>query len=315
MKHTTRLFYTEPESIFTEAPCLFWGREPDHDFVQNLKAVGQIEPVIVFSQKKRLTLVAGFKRSRALAEMGQKILALQVQPQDPYMMGMIYLASNSGQALDSGKTAAALRYFSSINRITPSIWKSLDITHNSKAQELWQQWLELPQIWDELLAKGNLCLDCSHLLTKFTPQEQEAVRPLFTCLGWSRNNSLKFLTWTWELTKITRNSVFEILESSGVNRILHSDLSPGDKIKSIMKNFYQIRFPQSSAKLSKLSENLRRMSRETGWRMEHTDNFETMEISISTRIKNQDELHKAIAKLQTLADSRILDNWPVKLHE
>lgn len=301
-----------PERINFSDPCLFWAKKPDEDYIQNIKDFGQAEPVLLMADSGAKILVAGYKRVLALQTLGREVLALEIPTADSHIKGLLYFFSNQGQALDQRKINLALRYFASINNISEEVWRQLGIKNGSRLQALWQSWLTLPLPWDRLLAKGNICLECAEILKKIALKDQEALYPFFAELGWSKNNSLNLLTWLAENARMEQTKLADVIQDLNLEKILRTDLSPNDKIKSILRVVYQGRYPVLSRMKNRLNYRLRAISTGTGWRIEHKDEFESREIIISTRIKTRQDLDNALTRLKQISNSDALDDWPVK---
>jgi len=312
MNNLAQIMLVAPERINFSDPCLFWAKKPDEDYIQNIKDFGQAEPVLLMADSGAKILVAGYKRVLALQTLGREVLALEIPTADSHIKGLLYFFSNQGQALDQRKINLALRYFASINNISEEVWRQLGIKNGSRLQALWQSWLTLPLPWDRLLAKGNICLECAEILKKIALKDQEALYPFFAELGWSKNNSLNLLTWLAENARMEQTKLADVIQDLNLEKILRTDLSPNDKIKSILRVVYQGRYPVLSRMKNRLNYRLRAISTGTGWRIEHKDEFESREIIISTRIKTRQDLDNALTRLKQISNSDALDDWPVK---
>lgn len=312
MINLSQIIMLAPDRINISDPCLFWAREPDEDFLQSVKNLGQTEPVLIVTGSREKVLVAGYKRTLALRSLGREIMAMEIPPADPYSRGLIYLATNHGQALDQEKIIPALRYFSSINSISGEVWKRVGVAADSKIQGLWQSWLALPLSWDRLLALGNISLESSRILKNLGNEDLEALYPFFAELSWSKNNCLNLLTWLSEKARMEQTKPADVIKGLELEKILKTGLSPADKIKSILRIVFQARYPVLSEMKNHLNPGLRSISAGTGWRFEHKDEFESTEIEISARIKSRQDLEKALAGLEKIFESGVLEDWPVK---
>lgn len=304
-----------PQALDVDDPCLFWAQQPDADYIESIKCMGQLEPVLITTQGSRKTLIAGYKRCMALKGLKRNILTLEIDSADSYNKGLIYLSSNYGRPLKPGMIIAALRYFSELNSLNNFIWKNLDITPGSKAQELWTGWIKLPQPWDEILAKGNISIECAPILLKLSENDLSFVYQFFSKLNWSRNHSINFITWLYEKSVIDQIDISHLRIMPELKKLLYSELSPNDKIKSIMKKIYSNRYPLLSEMSAHLDSRIQKAAAGTKWRFEHKDNFESQTISIFRQIKNQEDLKNSAEQLQTIADSETLKNWPINIHE
>lgn len=312
MNNLPQILYLAPEELNLSDPCLFWAEEPDPDYIQNIDELGQIEPVLVMTQGSEKILVAGYKRALALKLLDRKVLALEIPMADSCLKGMIYLLSNQGQVLDQAKIIHALRYFASIDHLSEEVWKQLELSPGSKNQRLWQSWLTLPGNWDKLLSKNNICLECSHILEQTAPGDLDLLYSFFADLSWSRGNSINLLTWLTEKARMDHASLSAIIEKLKLEQILNSGLSPNDKIKSILKSVFQARYPILSQLKNDIAQRLGSISRESRWRMEHKDDFESREIQISTLITSQKDLEKALSQLEQIFRSGAFEDWPIK---
>jgi len=312
MNNLPQLLYLAPEELTLSDPCLFWAEEPDPDYIQNIDELGQIEPVLVMTQGSEKILVAGYKRALALKLLDRKVLALEIPLADSCIKGMIYLVSNQGQVPDQAKIIHALRYFASIDHLSEEVWKQLELSPGSKIQRLWQSWLTLPGNWDKLLSKNNICLECSQILEQIAPGDLDLLYSFFADLSWSRGNSINLLTWLTEKAGMDRASLSAIIEKLKLEQVLNSGLSPNDKIKSILKSVFQARYPVLSQLKNDITQRLGSISRESGWRMEHKDEFESRDIQISTLITSQKDLEKALSQLEQIFRSGAFEDWPIK---
>ncbi|MFP4107801.1 MAG: ParB/RepB/Spo0J family partition protein [Desulfonatronovibrio sp.] len=312
MNKAPELLLISPKEITLSDPCLFWAREPEQDFVRSIERIGQIEPVLIMDISGRKTLVAGYRRARALIRLGRDIMALEIPPAGEYQKGLVYLLSNQNQSLNPGKIIPALRYFQSAGSLSQEVWTELEIKPGSKMQTLWQNWLDLPFAWDTLLAQGNISLECSRTLKHAGPEDLQCLFPFFSRLSWSRNNSINLLTWLHEKARMDHKGLRQLVEELNLASILDTDLSPQDKIKTILKLAFQARYPVLSTMKNDLEQRLRSTAAGSGWRVEHRDEFESREIQFSTRINSRHDLKKALAGLERIYQSGALDDWPVK---
>lgn len=315
MNNIRQIIMTAPESIDLSDPCLLWARRPDEEFIQSVKDLGQVEPVLVSIDQGETILIAGYKRVLALKYLGRKVMTVETALPDPYSRGLIYLATNYGQTMTQDRIISALRFFAESGIISDKVWKLLGIAPKSRPQVLWQNWLTLPSSWDRLLARGSISLESAAILKKLNMKELELLRPLFAELRWSRSNCFNLLTWLTEKAGMDNTGPGQVVENLGLDDILNSGLSPADKIKSILMIVFQARYPVFSDMKHRLDLGLRSVSAGTGWRLEHRDEFESTAIEISARIKSGQDLEKAVLELQEISRSGVFEQWPVKPDE
>ncbi|MFP4072210.1 MAG: hypothetical protein ACLFTB_09175 [Desulfovibrionales bacterium] len=300
------LLLLEPQAIDCSGPWLFWGGEPDRAFLESLGREGQIEPVLVVRQDGRNLLVAGSRRVMGLARLNLPVRAVLADPTGPAQLGIAYLLSNWGRAVDDGMRVRALRFFCAID-VEPEgydrVLTLLGVEPRSRQARFLGEWLTLPKDWDQLLEVENIPLAAASYLCCMGSEERDAVFPFFKGVKWSRGNALHFLTWLTEIGKRDQVPVDAVVDNLALKTHLVPELSPKDTIFRLLKGVRKSRFSQ----LSRLEDNFQHASRQvlaqTGWTVLQPDNFETERVEFRLTVSHRDGLEEAVKKLERFVES------------
>ena len=282
--HLSNEIVTAPaDSIRDSGSHLFWAGEPLPWLARSIGQLGQAQPVLVHETHSGLALIAGHARLTVLRSLGLPVLARLVVDPGPVDLGLIYLADNALRPLDDAMRLAALQYFAPLlDRPAPAadILPRLGVNPESKDARLLLAWLDLPAIWQAHLAAGRAPLAAATVLARMTEVDRDAVAPLFADHSWSRSNAVNLLTWLFEASKMTGKHVAQAKNG---------------------------RYPSLSALEARFESTAREMTAGTSWRIAQPDNFETNGVELSIRIKDPDQLAKAVRDLKAMANR---PQWP-----
>ncbi len=292
-------------------PCLFWADTCGEPLLSSLETWGQIEPVIVCSKGSRLVLVAGYKRHQGLKSLGLNIQALHISNPGAWGRGMVYLLSNLGQSLDPLKKILALRYFESMKKDLSRIHQLLGIPSGSRDEHLFSAWLNLPSTWDGLLRENPQLLPCAGMLSSMDSKDLDVVFPFLSGLGWSLNRARGFLGMLNHIAARDRKSLRDVAAELHLERVLHRDLTPKDKMQALLNSLNRAAYPEYSRLREKTKKQLDRLTASTDWQCTHPDNFESPALEFRVRVRNSRELGEAAGQLQKIAGSGIMSTWPV----
>ena len=303
---TNRIETTNCESINCNGSWLFWAEEPDELFLGSISKWGQLQPVLVTKSEKyheSYTLIAGYKRVRALKNFNQPVLIQEIAPLSEQDKGLVYLSSNLTHDLNPQKQIKALRFFHSFDYPMEELYQFLNIPIKSKQYTLWQNWLKLPQKWDQLLIMGHVPLNAASILSRFEQEDLEIIFPFLARVSWSRNNALHFLTWLWESGQMQGTSVRELIIKNNLTDLLARDLSPRDMVKKLVSAAWKIRYPALSQLKQTLDKRCQELCAGTKWRVEHKDNFENFSLELTIKVNSREELLNGLKDLQQISTS------------
>ncbi len=307
MKISTRIELFDAGDLDLSGPWLFWAQEPDPRLVASLTGLGQTTPVIVERGTRTRKLIAGHARALALRDLSRPVLAVSAEANSTEK-GLLYLASNTGRTLTSGMRLQALRYFKGLlpeEDLGAVVGPYLGLGPPGREWDLLCLWLGLPQAFDTYLIQGNLPLAAALVLARLGPLELKAVAPFFSDLRWSKGNAVNFLTWLWEAGQARGLGLDQLLEPEGFTEILERNLSPKDAMARLSAKARALRYPT----VSRLEEDFASASgglcAGTAWEVSPGMNFEAGAVTLSARIRDRDQLIKAVRDLEDMAGSGV----------
>ncbi|MDY7002065.1 MAG: hypothetical protein SVS15_09840, partial [Thermodesulfobacteriota bacterium] len=169
--------------------------------------------------------------------------------------------------------------------------------------DLLRLWLRLPQDFDAYLTQGNLPLETALILARLEPSELKALGPFFFDLRWSRGNAVNFLTWLWEAGQARACGLDQLLESEGFSEILKQNLSPKDAVARLSAKARALRYPTVVRLEQDFAAASGELSAGTAWEVAPSRNFEAGSVTLSARIRDRDQLIKAVRDLENMAGS------------
>lgn len=309
--HLSNEIVTAPaDSIRHGGSHLFWAGEPLPWLARSIGQLGQAQPVLVHETHGGLALIAGHARLAVLRALGLPVLARLVIDADTVDLGLLYLADNFLRPLDDAMRLAALRYFAPLldrPTLATDILPRLGVNPESKDAKLLLAWLDLPAVWQAHLAAGRAPLAAAAALARMTEADRSAVAPLFADHSWSRSNAVNLLTWLFETSQMTGNPVAQVMDDANMADPAIRTLSPKDAMARLVALAKASRYPSLSALEARFESVAREMTAGTSWRIAQPDNFETNGVELAIRIKDPNQLAKAVHDLKDMADH---PQWP-----
>ena len=306
MQLTSEIFTSPAQSIRTGGPHLFWAGNISESLKNSITEFGQSAPVLTYNGKHGPTLAAGSARLAVLAELGRPVLARMVEGEDPVSLGLLYLADNAHRQPDDAMRFQALQYFAPLldrERLEKDILPRLGVRPKSKDARLLLDWLALPEAWQKLLGRGTLPLAAGMVLARMNEADRDAVMPLFSSMSWSRSNAVNILTWLYETARMAGTPVSEVMDKAGMPALLDQGLSPKDAIARLCATARQARHPELTRLRERFDAAARTVTGGTAWKVIQPDNFETNGAELSVRVKDREQLAKALQELQDMVDN------------
>ncbi|XXJ19233.1 hypothetical protein ACR42D_06695 [Desulfovibrio caledoniensis] len=306
MQLTSEIFTSTAQSIRTGGGHLFWSGNISESLRNSIEEFGQSAPVLVYNGEHGPTLAAGSARLAVLADLGRPVLARMVEGEDAVSLGLLYLADNAHRELDDAMRFKALRYFAPLlerDVLERDVLPRLGVRAKSKDARLLLDWLGLPESWQALLGRGTLPLAAGMVLARMDVADRDAVMPLFAGMAWSRSNAVNVLTWLYEAARMAGCPVAEVMDKAGMPALLDQGLSPKDAIARLCAEARQARHPELTRLRERFDAAARTVTGGTAWKLIQPDNFETDGAELSVRVKDREQLAKAVQELQTMADN------------
>lgn len=309
----SRLLQLEPAEIDCSGPWLFRCQEPEADLLLSLQELGQLEPILVRQGEQAWELVSGYKRCRALQQLGVLVLAREVQGQE-IQLGLVGLQANLGPGLGLDRILEACRYFQvRIQEEELQVFLKRWIRPLLGRQDwpLLLLWLGLPLEYDQFLLQKRLPLEAASRLQMLDTAALNDLRPLFQALSWSGNQIRNLLDWLLEAAGMQAKSAGQLLAELDLQRILAQGLSPKDTKQRILDRLKSMRFPWLQSLESEFAE-LCHQFKPKYWRIQPEKNFETDALYLQARIQSAGDLLPAVKELQGIQDNEVwsrLEQW------
>jgi len=314
MNEDTELLHLEPDSVSASGAWLFWPREPDEAFIRSLTVTGQIDPVLACRDPSGWSLLTGYKRLMACRKLGRRVLAREVRA-DPLTRGKIAFWSNWPRWIVPEECLPPARYFQGLcpaNDLQDVLHELLGSFLNSRQLDDLTLWLQLPEDQDRHVLAGRLPLESGRLMSRFELVELEALDPFLAGLSWSRNKARQFLTWLLEASRREGREVGELIAEAGLNDTLQADLSPKDRLESLLAQARRLRYPH----LTQLEQEFQRLQTEvrkaTLWNVRAEPGFEGDRIFLTAPVASRNNLYRAVRDLEKLAEGGYFEaiwNW------
>ncbi|WP_291322707.1 ParB N-terminal domain-containing protein [Desulfonatronospira sp.] len=305
----------EPGEILEVDPCVFWAEECGRVLLDSLRQHGQLQPLLVQKTAGGYSLLAGYKRFQGLKSLGRTLYALQADVAGPWEKGLIYLSSNLERTPDTTMMLQALRYFQPLGQDQEQVYVMMGITPDSRQQLQLQAWLELPHRWDTILEHSPQLLACAGELREMDTEDLDSLNPLFVELSWSLNKARKLLELLNRCSRAGKISPAWVISRLEMDRVLQKDLSPKDKIQTILNSLGREAYPEYTRLQEQARQNIRRLVAGTAWHCIHPDNFESSDLQLLVRVRTPEELDRASRQLSRIAGSDLLRPWPVYPYE
>ncbi|WP_319583847.1 hypothetical protein [uncultured Pseudodesulfovibrio sp.] len=306
MQLTSEIFSSPAQAIRSGGTHLFWSGNISESLRNSIDEFGQSAPVLAYNGEHGPTLAAGSARLAVLAELGRPVLVRMIEGEDPVSLGLLYLADNAHRQPDDAMRFQAVKYFAPLMEredLEKDILPRLGVRAKSKDARLLLDWLGLPEPWQELLGRGTLPLASGMVLGRMNEADRDAVMPLFAGMSWSRSNAVNVLTWLYEAARMSGTPIAEVMDKAGMPALLDQGLSPKDAIARLCAVARQARHPELTRLRERFDAAARTVTAGTPWKVLQPDNFETDGAELTVRVKDREQLAKAVQELQSMADN------------
>ncbi len=310
MPASGRLFTISPFDVDASGDWLFWAEDPEEKFLQSIRELGQLEPVLVTQDEGGTRLLTGYRRLLACRELGLELLALSTGSPNPVARGRMYAESNRQRQPDAADLVRAGRYFARHLDAhgLDQVLRELSASEGGKRMpDLVRTWLRLDPEWDGLLQAGHLPVQAAEILSRLNRKDAAELWPFFRDLRWSRNNALQFLAWLEETASRERTSLARLVLFAEMHPILESNLSPKDRIRRLVQKSRAMRYPRLTELEAEFSAMAQKASRAGPWRIAPEPSFERDRIHLSVSVGSGQDLEHATRELERLHREGLLE--------
>jgi hypothetical protein len=309
-----RTHFFHPRDLDITAPHLFWYAPPDALLRDSLDRFGQLTPGLVLDDGGKPVLAAGARRVAALRETGGAPLAAVVldpgalareHPDLPPALGLglFYLISNQGRAVDEAMLVAAGRYFTAhgsaddfLRLAGPYLFGPGD-----RRARLVTAWLSLPGDLDPLLASGHLPLAGAGVLARCDPDTLAALTPLLELVRWSRANLDNAVTWLLEAAGLAGEAPAALLARSGALDLAGRELSPNDLTAGLLAALRRLRYPATTTLEARFTTLSRELTRGGRVKLRPSQGFEADTLTVEVTVRRPEDMARAGADLAAMA--------------
>lgn len=291
---------------------LSWGWEPDR-LEASLKAVGQINPLVLWPQGNRLKLLCGHRRRCCLKSLGQSDFSALVLPEDvsPRQALDFTLEENLGHRSfnDAEKVLAVKALDGCFERevIIQKYMKKLDIPPRT---DFFDRFLRLSELGPEgldALARERLDPETGEKLAGLENEDRQAVLALLEALRPGRNRRREIWEWLDEISRRETCSISEILRDESLEEILNDPkLNRPQKEAGVRRALRVRRFPRLTGLEKERAFRLKSLSLPPNISLNCPQNFEGLDFSLVISFSNLDAFRKGVAFSRDLGDSEDL---------
>lgn len=313
-----------PQSIAVDCPWILQKKSPDEQLSQSLRTLGQLSPVLVVRNSSpqsgsEYLLVCGSARVKALARMQKEVLALEIEASEPQRC-LLYLDSNNSAAspqIDTKLALAALRF------LTPRVEKAeldallpprLGLAPKSRGWKRLTAWCDCfapEDAYNTHLLQGRIPLELIDELRRMHPHERQFLEPFFAVFGWSRSAALQFCSMLRETALGSESDMETLVNRAKLDKVLQdvveSGLSPKDAAERLLSKTRTLRYPNLLRLQTRFNNLIKSLSSGTSWRIEHTQNFETLALQLGAQVKSRADLDNVLRELQQMSETDLWD--------
>ncbi len=318
-----KLLSLSPQSIDIDCPWILHQKNPSDQLLESIQNLGQLSPVLVVRSLRvndgpEFRLVCGSARVKALAQLHKEVLALEVEADEAHCC-LLYLDSNNSSALaqpDMGLALAALRFLtpriktSELDALLPPRLGLAVKSRGWKRLTAWCACFSPDDPYNTHLFQGRLPLDLIDELQRMDEHERQKLEPFFASFGWSRSSAMQFCNMLRETALGTETDIVTLIDQGKLDKVLQdvleSGLSPKDATERLLAKVRLMRYPTLQRLQSRFNDLVKSLAAGTSWRIEHTQNFESPALQLTTQVKSRAELEKILGELQRISET---DLW------
>ncbi len=242
-------------------------------------------PVLIQECDNGYDLIWGYEILHPILNTPTQVKGLCIQAND-LEKGLINLCLLPNIFQGKEKFIVCARYFQGIlpkDRQRDFFYKVFREYLLNKEIALLLNWINLPQCFDPLALSGNISLDMTSYILRFNAMEQVLFVPFFNKVRWGKNKARIFLDLVFELSRGKGLSVKDILRP--LTEILDKDLSPNDKIQSILEHLRDMRYPSIRRIRQEFDNRVSNIfTKHKGIKIIPSKGFETDELILQIRI-------------------------------
>jgi ParB/RepB/Spo0J family partition protein len=289
---------------------------PLGSLLTSIQAVGLLVPLwLEQSQRSQLRIISGFRRFKAVQELGIEEVPCVVVPQRPPIETFVkVLWENIGsRELSELEKAAAVhklkvRFGLSESELITQFLPVLGVAANRHHLEQYLDIAQLPESVQQAMATGELHTDVALALSEWRTGEQDFFIQLVSTYQMGRNKQRELFEFLGELRALNGCEVFSVWDRSGAKAI-HEDqrLSPQDQLAGIKSALRSLRYPRLSEHEKRFQKLRKSLKLPSGVKLDVPRYFEGSQIEIKMGADSPAKLREMVRLSDRSLDRKELD--------
>jgi hypothetical protein len=286
--------------------CMSYGFESG-PLIRSIREVGVLNPPLLAELGEgRRAVVTGFRRIRAMREMGLKkvpVRILQGSGVTPLRCLLINLHDNlATRRLNPVEVGMFLNRLSTHlpeGRILESYLPLLDLpSHRETFLFYTRLERELDREIKRELAQGRVSLHVVKLLMDLDRESRTAAFSLFQEAGLNSNQQKQCVEILFDLFQLTGKKISPLLEEESLRALLSdTKTNKPQKARALLQNLREQRFPRLAEAERKFKETVTRMDLPAGVKMEPPPYFEGSNYRLEILFTEGDDVRKKLESL------------------
>jgi hypothetical protein len=285
--------------------------------MDSLREVGQLNPVLLLDQTPRKIIVCGFRRARALRQLGCSRIFARILSNEACDKTRVFglalwdnISHRQLNGLEKARVLFKLKDFCGISEeILIKIY--LPLLGLMPHESVLHAFLSLNGVRPGLrrcLAEGRLTLSSTEILAKAPSQAQDNFSSLMAKVQLSASSQRKVLGLLEDLSAVADVQLHAPLDLPEVSAILNdSRLSPFQKGDRLYEILYRLRNPRLSQALERFNAQKKLLGLPGSIRLTPHPFFETADVHVEFDASNKERFQELAAALQKACQSPELE--------
>jgi hypothetical protein len=285
--------------------------------LDSLRAVGQLNPILLLDQHPRQAIVCGFRRARGLRQLGCSHFIARILSDEARDTTKIFecalrdnLSHRQLNGLEKARALFKLKDFCGVSGeiLVRTYLPLLGLTPH---ESVLHAYLKLNSVRPGLrrcLAEGRLTLSSIQFLAMTPAHVQDIFASLMTKIQLSASLQKKVLELFQDLSAISNAQLQAPLDNPEISIVLDdSRLSPFQKGDKLFEILYRLRNPRLARALERFSVQKKLLGLPGSIRLTPHPFFETADLHVEFNASNTDRFRELAAALQKASQSPDLE--------
>jgi hypothetical protein len=285
--------------------------------LDSLREVGQLNPVLLLDQIPYKAIVCGFRRARALRQLGHSRILARIYSNEPLNKTKVFglalwdnLSHRQLNGLEKARVLFKLQEFCGVSgEILTTIY--LPLLGLMPHESVLHAYLALNGVRPPLrhcLAEGRLTLSSIEILAKTPSQAQDSFASLMAKIQLSASSQRKVLGLLGDLSAMANIQLHAPLDIPEISIMLDdsrlSSFQKGDKLYEIL---YRLKNPRLSQAVDRFNAQKKLLGLPGSIRLTPHPFFETADLHVEFDASNKERFQELAAALQKASQSPELE--------